>query len=153
MEDKLPKDFNAERKLFYSVVVGWGLILFLVIIPYFLAVFFVSQQLFNSAVIGLIITVIYLCVRYNTYGPVLKSASGGFTAVATVSILEVLFSRRNSEQGSYTLGAFVGAMIVILAILTWNTLKAMYYLVKETITFAQNYEHIKKVMTSTSIST
>ena len=141
MMNKIREYFTVERRLLFSVIIGWGLVLFLVIIPILLSN--VSPQLSEFATFGLLITAVYLCIRYSTFGPVLKASGGGFTVIAGASILDILFSRR-SNQGSLTMGAFVGAMLVILAVLVWNTIKALYYLIRETITLFQNYEYIKE---------
>ncbi|WP_033827584.1 hypothetical protein [Bacillus andreraoultii] len=134
MLENLKKYFTLERRLVYSVTVGWSLIL-LTIIMLFLSSYYSIFE--NLATFLFLLTPIYLCIRYSTFGPVLKTTTAGFTIVAGVSILDYIFSRRGTK-GNMTIGALFGVIPAIFFILIWNTLKALYYLIRETITFFQN---------------
>lgn len=149
MLEKIKNYFTVERRLFLSVVVGWGFMLFFVIIPYILTYF--SPQFADFFVIGVIITAIYLCIRYSTFGPVLQAAGGGLTAVAGISIIDYFLSRRE-EAGSLTMAAFVGVMLVIFFVMIWNTIKATYYLIRETITFIKHYDQIMSSIRQKSVA-
>ena len=126
---------TSYQKLKYSVVFGWSIIIFfLIIIPY------ISEKGGTSAdsvyLTCVVITAILLSLRYSLLKPVLKATIGGAKVVGIAYILESIFARRE-QHGSATLGAFVGAMLVILFFLFKNAIIATYYLIRETIELVQ----------------
>ena len=148
MLQKLKEYFIPERRLFYSVTIGWSLIILTVVALLLSANFSFFD---NLASLLILLTPIYLCIRYSTFGPVIKSTASGFTVVAGVSIIDYIFSRRDTA-GSLTFGALIGVLIAVFFILVWNTIKAIYYLIKETITFFQYKDIVLTTMKKQSVA-
>ncbi len=143
---KISEYFTIERRLVFSVVIGWAFVIFGFIIPYILYPKYPDYMTY-----GFLFTTIYLCVRYSTFGPIFGAAGRGLTVVAGVSIIDYIFSRRN-EVGSLTLGALIGTLIVVFFVVLWNTVKALYYLIRETITLIRNFDYIKQSLKHGSIA-
>ena len=131
MLKKFFSKYSDLQKLKMSVSFGWivavGLLLIAPTISALNGSHFGSEFFY-----GLLFTGFILSIRYSMMKPILRAAGGGAKAIGIVYILESLFSRRSG--GSATLGAFVGAMLVILLLLIKNAVISIYLLIRETVT-------------------
>jgi hypothetical protein len=115
------------------VIFGWGItILFLVIVPLYDVIN--GGDYGSSILYSLLMTGFILSIRYSMMKPFFKAVSGDAKVVGIVYIFESLFVRKN-QQGSATLGAFVGAMLVLIFLLLKNAVVGLIYLIRETIDY------------------
>ncbi|WP_342534569.1 hypothetical protein MHB40_10810 [Lysinibacillus sp. FSL K6-0057] len=130
---------TEEEKLKASVIYGWSLIV-IALLSIFLvdiAAKFRNNSIVEFfAVLFLIATILFI-TRYNSIKPLLGAASAGISIVAFTAVLESIFSRRN--DGSATMGAIFGALLVLGLIITKNSIMSLYYLSRETYRF-YNYK-------------
>ncbi|MGG0670235.1 hypothetical protein ABE073_17100 [Lederbergia citrisecunda] len=140
------KKVNAEteeEKLKWSVIYGWSLIgmIFLsyIIIGLLLQLPANIQPKLLVQLMGwiCIISFILFMFRYTSTKPFLGAAAAGITTITFAAILDSLTNRRD---GSFTFGAMLGVIAVLLFICLKNIVVSLYYLIRETIRLRR---HIK----------
>jgi hypothetical protein len=133
MFEKFLSRFTYEQRLLYSMIYGWGVILFFVAIEPLGSFATKGGNLSENVMMGVWGAAIFLSIRYSLIGSVLHVAAEGVKVVGISYVLGWIFDRRNS--GHIAFGALLGALFVMIIILAINGIRSFYYLVKETYTY------------------
>jgi hypothetical protein len=133
MFEKFLARFTYEQRLLYSIMYGWGVILFFVAMNPLWSFATKGGNLGELVMLGVWGAAIFLSIRYSLIGSVLHVAAEGAKVVGISYFLGLIFDRRNS--GNIAFGALLGALFVMVIVVAINGIRSFYYLVKETYTY------------------
>ncbi|QTC40418.1 hypothetical protein I7V34_14675 [Bacillus sp. V3] len=133
MFEKFRSRFTYEQRLLYSILYGWGVILFFIALHPLWTFAAKGGNLGELVMLGVWGAAIFLSLRYSLMGSVLHVAAEGAKVVGISYLFGLIFDRRNS--GNIAIGALLGALFVMIIVIAINGIRSFYYLVKETYTY------------------
>lgn len=142
---------SEEEVLKFSVLYGWSLVAIGLVGFAFIVIFANSPQevhptYFMNVVATLwILSFLLFMFRYTSVKPILGMAAAGITTITLTLFLESVFNRKDNFL---SMGAMLGAILVLFVLLMKNMVVSWYYLSLETIRLVSSRRYKLKLDTT-----